>query len=86
MKAIKIATEAFTEILEKIVPGRTEKEIANDLDYTMRRLGADCPSFQTIVASGPRSALPHAEPSDKEDRPRRNNHYRFRRTGRRILQ
>jgi Xaa-Pro aminopeptidase len=66
MKAIKIATEAFTEILEKIIPGRTEKEIANELDYAMRRLGADCPSFQTIVASGPRSALPHAEPSDKK--------------------
>ncbi len=65
-KAIKIATEAYTEILEGIVPGRTEKEVANDLDYAMRRLGADCPAFPTIVASGPRSALPHAEPSDKK--------------------
>jgi Xaa-Pro aminopeptidase len=66
MKAIKIATEAFIEVLERIVPGRTEKEVANDLDYTMRRMGGDCPSFQTIVASGPRSALPHAEPSDRK--------------------
>jgi Xaa-Pro aminopeptidase len=66
MKAIEVATDAFTEILEKIVPGMTEKEIANDLDYAMRRLGADCPSFQTIVVSGPRAALPHGEPSDKE--------------------
>ncbi len=66
MKAIRIATDAFTEILGEIAPGRTEKEVANDLDYAMRRLGADCPSFQTIVASGYRAALPHAEPSDKK--------------------
>jgi len=66
MKAIWIATDAFTEMLEKITPGMTEKEIANDLDYAMRRLGADCPSFQTIVVSGPRAALPHGEPSDKK--------------------
>ncbi|MBA4391437.1 MAG: hypothetical protein C0399_10945 [Syntrophus sp. (in: bacteria)] len=66
MKAIGIATDAFTEMLEKIVPNMTEKEIANDLDYAMRRLGADCPSFQTIVVSGPRAALPHGEPSDKK--------------------
>ena len=65
MKAIQIAADAFTEIFEKIVPGRTERQIANDLDYAMRRLGADGPAFQTIVASGPRAALPHAEPSDK---------------------
>lgn len=66
MKAIRIATDAFTETLGKIVPGRTEKQIANDLDYAMRGMGADCPSFQTIVASGYRAALPHAEPSDKK--------------------
>ncbi|MCX5803260.1 MAG: aminopeptidase P family protein [Proteobacteria bacterium] len=65
-KAIGIATDAFNEIFEKIYPGRTEKEIANDLDYTMKQFGADCPSFDTIVASGIRAALPHAEPTDKK--------------------
>ncbi len=64
-EAVSIATQAFNTVLNKIVPGRTEKEIANELDYTMRRLGADAPSFETIVASGPRAALPHAVPSDK---------------------
>ncbi len=64
-KAISIATRAFTAVFEKIVPGRTEKEIANELDYAMRSFGADEPSFETIVASGPRSALPHGQPTDK---------------------
>jgi Xaa-Pro aminopeptidase len=65
-KAIAIATDAFTQTYEKIRPGKTEKEVAGELEYAMRRLGADCPSFSTIVASGPRAALPHAEPTDKE--------------------
>jgi len=64
-KAVRIATNAFTEVLERLHQGKTEKEVANDLDFTMRRLGADCPSFNTIVASGPRAALPHAEPTHK---------------------
>ncbi|OPY71633.1 MAG: putative peptidase [Syntrophorhabdus sp. PtaU1.Bin050] len=65
VRAIDVATKAFAEVFDKIRPGRTEKEIANDLDYAMRRLGADHPSFTTIVASGARGALPHAEPTDK---------------------
>jgi Xaa-Pro aminopeptidase len=60
LKAVRIATNAFSEVFEKPAQGRTEKEVANDLDFTMRRLGADCPSFNTIVASGP-----HAEPTDR---------------------
>lgn len=64
-RAIDIATQAFTAIYDMITPGRTEREIANELDYEMRRLGADAPSFETIVASGPRAALPHARPTDK---------------------
>jgi len=64
-KAVDIATRAFAAVLEKIAPGRTEKEVANELDYAMRCLGADEPSFETIVASGPRAALPHARPTDK---------------------
>ncbi|MBA4417963.1 MAG: hypothetical protein C0392_08645 [Syntrophus sp. (in: bacteria)] len=67
-EAIRVATDAFTEVFEGIRPGKTEKEVANELDYAMRRRGADCPSFATIVASGPRAALPHAEPTDKEIR------------------
>ena len=65
MKAVRIATGAFSEVFEKLGQGKTEKEVANDLDFTMRKLGADCPSFNTIVASGPRAAFPHAEPTDK---------------------
>jgi Xaa-Pro aminopeptidase len=64
-KAIEIATRAFNETFETIRPGKTEKEIAIDLEYAMRRNGADCPSFSAIVASGPRAALPHAEPTDR---------------------
>ena len=66
ISAIEIATKAFTEVFGGIHPGQTEKEVANHLDYAMRRLGAEGPSFQTIVASGPRAALPHAEPTDKQ--------------------
>ncbi len=64
-KAIRVATEAFTAIFDRIVPGRTEKEIAGDLEHAMRQHGAEGPSFETIVASGPRSALPHGQPTDK---------------------
>jgi Xaa-Pro aminopeptidase len=64
-KAVDIATKAFAAVLEKIAPGATEKEVANELDHAMRCLGADAPSFETIVASGPRAALPHARPTDK---------------------
>lgn len=64
-KAIKIATDAFAAVIERITEGRSEKEIAIDLDYTMLRLGADRPAFDTIVASGPRAALPHGQPTDK---------------------
>lgn len=66
MKAISVATNAFAETRKKMTPGMTEKDVANELDYAMRNLGAERPSFPTIVASGPRAALPHAEPSDKK--------------------
>jgi Xaa-Pro aminopeptidase len=64
-RAIQLTTEAFTRMLTKISSGTTERQIAAELDYTMRSLGADGPSFETIVASGPRAALPHARPTDK---------------------
>jgi Xaa-Pro aminopeptidase len=52
-------------VLTKIAPGTTERQIAAELDYIMKSLGADGPSFETIVASGARAALPHAKPTDK---------------------
>jgi Xaa-Pro aminopeptidase len=64
-KAIAIATDAFAATVEKIAAGRTEKEISAELDYAMMRLGADHPSFDTIVASGFRAALPHGQPTDR---------------------
>lgn len=68
-EAIHVATLSFNQVFEKIAPGKTEKEIANELDCIMKELGAESPSFETIVASGPRGALPHATPSNKKISP-----------------
>ena len=42
--------------------GRTEREVAADIDHAVRLAGFERPAFETIVASGPRSAMPHARP------------------------
>ena len=68
-KAIRIATAALRSTLEWIRPGVCERDIAIELEYTMRRMGADAPSFDTIIASGPNSALPHARPGTRKIRP-----------------
>ena len=64
-KAAKISDAAFAHILTFIQPGRTEIEISNELEFHMRKLGATSSSFDIIVASGVRSALPHGVASDK---------------------
>ncbi|MBO8170343.1 MAG: aminopeptidase P family protein [Bacillaceae bacterium] len=64
-EAASIADEAFSHILSHIKPGVTEKEIALELEFFMRKKGADSSSFDMIVASGYRSALPHGVASDK---------------------
>jgi Xaa-Pro aminopeptidase len=63
--AADIADAAFKHILEFIRPGKTELEVSNELEFFMRRAGATSSSFDTIVASGHRSALPHGVASDK---------------------
>ncbi|PTX53908.1 Xaa-Pro aminopeptidase [Melghirimyces profundicolus] len=63
--AVAIADRAFGAILEEIRPGRSEREIALRLEFLMREQGADSSSFDIIVASGPRSALPHGVASDR---------------------
>lgn len=61
--SMNVATAAYEAVVAQLTPGLTELEIAADLDYQMRRRGAEAPSFDTIVAAGERSAMPHAHPS-----------------------
>ena len=65
-KAIDISDLAFERILGYIKPGLREIEIAAELEYQMKMLGSDKPAFDTIVASGYRSALPHGVASTKK--------------------
>lgn len=65
IKAQRIAEKAFAFILEYITQGKTEREVARELDYYMLRNGADALSFNTIVVSGKNSSKPHGEPSEK---------------------
>lgn len=64
-KAESIGDEAFNHIINYIEVGMTEKQVALELEYVMRSLGADGLSFDTIVASGANSSMPHAVPTDK---------------------
>ena len=57
-EAAKLGCELFENILGVIRPGMTEMEVAAELEYQARRAGAEAMSFETIVASGGRSALP----------------------------
>jgi len=63
--ACRIADEAFEHIVTYIKPGMTELDVSNELEIFMRKLGASSSSFDTIVASGVRSALPHGVATDK---------------------
>lgn len=64
-EACNIADQAFEHILGYIQPGMTEIQVANELDFFMRSKGASGISFDTIVASGVRSAMPHGVASSK---------------------
>ncbi len=68
-KAIAVAESAFVELLAQPIMGRTEREIANELEYILRKAGASKSSFQIIVGAGPTSALPHAIPGELRARP-----------------
>ena len=65
-KACLITDKAFEFIKTFIKPGLTEKEIAFELEKFMKLNGADSLSFDTIVASGPNSSMPHAIPTDRK--------------------
>ena len=63
-KANQIAEKAFTELLNHIKPGKTEKELAAYFDYIMAKEGSDGVSFDTILLAGERTSMPHGVPSE----------------------
>ena len=65
-EAARISAEALAMVRGMIRPGVREEEIALELEYRMRRGGAERVSFETIVAAGPDAALPHATPGRRE--------------------
>lgn len=65
-KAEEIGDKAFEKILTILKPGMTELEVAAELEYQMKKEGAENLSFSTIVASGLNSSMPHAIPGEKK--------------------
>lgn len=64
-RAVRLAEAAFQQLFRRGARwfvGRTEAQVAAELDYLMRRRGAERPAFPTIVAAGPHSAMPHYRP------------------------
>ncbi|HOP07845.1 MAG TPA: Xaa-Pro peptidase family protein [candidate division Zixibacteria bacterium] len=65
-KACKIGDTALERVLQLVAPGVTERELQAELEYQMAMLGSERPSFETIIASGYRSAMPHGMASNKK--------------------
>lgn len=63
-EAARIADEAYNRVVGALSAGTTEREVARALDEAMEELGAEGPSFPTIVAAAVNSARPHHEPGD----------------------
>jgi Xaa-Pro aminopeptidase len=61
--AVELNSAALEHALSALKREMTEIDLAAEIEYRMRQLGADGPSFETIVATGPRTALPHAHPT-----------------------
>ena len=64
-ESAQLISEVFRRSLPSVKPGISELELAGKIEYIMKQLGASGPSFETIVASGPRTAWAHARPSTK---------------------
>jgi len=61
----QITSEAYDRFAEESFVGRTERDLAWRLDELFHELGAEAPAFETIVASGPNGAKPHARPTER---------------------
>ncbi len=70
-RSVALNSQALALTLPLLKNGMTELDVAAELDYRMRRLGAEGTAFETIVACGRRSALPHARPTAERLKPNR---------------
>ncbi len=64
-KAAILVGEVLESVLPMLKPGIREREVASEIEYHMKQRGASGPAFESIVAFGERSALPHARPTSK---------------------
>ena len=64
-EAVRIGDRVLDEIIPLLEPGITERDIAAEIDHAIRKHTAEGPSFEAIVASGPRASMPHATVSDR---------------------
>jgi Xaa-Pro aminopeptidase len=63
--ACQVSVTALRGLLDGPLVGRTERDVARDLEWRMLELGAEAVAFETILASGPNSAIPHHRPTDR---------------------
>jgi Xaa-Pro aminopeptidase len=68
-RSVEVNSKAFEAAVRRVRSGMREADLAAEIEFAMHRLGAEKPSFETIVAAGPRSALPHAHPTDAAIKP-----------------
>ena len=61
-RSVNLNSEAYAKVLKRIRPGVRELDVAAEIEFQMKMLGAEKPAFDTIVAAGARAALPHAHP------------------------
>ena len=64
-EAVRIGDRVFEQVVPLLKPGVTERDIAAEIDYAIRKQSVEGPSFEAIVASGPRASMPHATVSDR---------------------
>ncbi|MGH9433588.1 MAG: M24 family metallopeptidase [Terriglobia bacterium] len=64
-QSCRLTSEVFEAILKLVKPGVRESDLAAEIEHRMKKQGAEGSAFETIVASGPRAALPHGRASEK---------------------
>ena len=62
-RSVHLNSEAYARVLKRIRPGVRELDVAAEIEFQMKMLGAEKPAFDTIVAAGPHAAFPHAHPT-----------------------